>query len=221
MGSGLSSVSNSYPSCTYRQTLNEQGKVRCRVGDTNHDSSWGDSRGRSRTRQPEQAFLVLRIVAALGCVNDVCLMAKCHCRRRFKRSSPLYSFHPAPSPLYQALVCLPGKVISYVYVALPIKGPSLAGTAGCEAPWVGVDKDVMAAWPSIFNSSGDFFRPPCHRLSVTTHCWPVTPAHQAKPNGTSFCGQTPSRQRWPTFCCSETPLGMAARSHRDHPSTLA
>ncbi|KAK1689776.1 hypothetical protein BDP55DRAFT_378368 [Colletotrichum godetiae] len=137
----------------------------------------------------------------------------------FLRTPPILLL--LPSTLYQALVCLSAKVISCVYVALPIKGPSLAGTAGCEAPWVGVDKDVMAAWPSIFNSSGDFFRPPCHRLSVTTHCWPVTPAHQAKPNGTSFCGQTPSRQRWPTFCCSETPLGMAARSHRDHPGTLA
>ncbi|UQC74665.1 uncharacterized protein CLUP02_01317, partial [Colletotrichum lupini] len=145
-----------------------------------------------------------------------------HCRRRFKCSLPFSVLltscvlSPLPSSRLSArkghLLCVRG---------IAHQGAFLAGTAGCEAPWVGVDKDVMAAWPSIFNSSGDFFRPPCHRLSVSTHCWPVTPAHQAKPNGTSFCGQTPSRQRWPTFCCSETPLGMAARSHRDHPSTLA
>ncbi|KAK1639895.1 hypothetical protein BDP81DRAFT_422018 [Colletotrichum phormii] len=96
MGSGLSSVSNSYPSCTYRQTLNEQGKVRCRVGDTNHDSSWGRAQGRSRTRQPEQASLVLRVVTALGCVNDV-WSTKCHCRRRCRRSSSFSVLLPSCS----------------------------------------------------------------------------------------------------------------------------
>ncbi|WQF81821.1 hypothetical protein CDEST_06835 [Colletotrichum destructivum] len=119
---------------------------------------------------------------------------KRHCDFRFQIP------HLSCSVLRSPLLLSAREVISCVYVALPIEGSSLAGTAGCEARlWVGVGKDVMAAWPSIFNSSGDFFRAPCQRLNVTIIAGQSHRTHQSKPNGTLFCGGTASCRLWPAF----------------------
>ncbi|OBR06121.1 hypothetical protein CH63R_10241 [Colletotrichum higginsianum IMI 349063] len=173
-GGGLSSVSNSCPLCTYLKTL---------IGKARYGAEWG---------------IPIMTAASPGGGGT-----KVRVRRRkppFVRVAGNFRFHIphlSCSVLRSPLLLSAREVISCVYVALPIKGSSLAGTAGCEARlWVGVGKDVMAAWPSIFNSSGDFFRAPCHRLTVTIIA------------GQSHTGHTSPNRMGPCFVAEPPPVDV-------------
>ncbi|CCF42900.1 hypothetical protein CH063_12767, partial [Colletotrichum higginsianum] len=104
------------------QNLDWQGKVRCRVGDSNHDSSKPGG-GRHKGQSPEEEASLCQ-----GCWEvSLSMGKKRHCSFRF------HIPHLSCSVLRSPLLLSAREVISCVYVALPIKGSSLAGTAGCEA----------------------------------------------------------------------------------------
>ncbi|TQN73261.1 hypothetical protein CSHISOI_02215 [Colletotrichum shisoi] len=175
-GGGLSSVSNFCPSCTYLKTL---------IGKARYGAEWGipimtaasPGGGRAKGQSQEEEASLCR-----GCC-------------RFSIPDPS-SFLLGP-PLSPPPICSRGYLLCVRGIAHQWVFPG--GNRWLRGLWVGVGKDVEAAWPSIFNSSGDFFRAPCHRLTVIIIAGQSHRTHQSKPNGTLFCSRTSSCRRWPAF----------------------